>query len=319
MMHSKEMKQLLGVALQVFKLGSDATLLKLIDSLDFKYIRDLQDLQDAVDKTLLLRGPLTSEILHKSSVAVFEHSQQGIVLLPIGEEGYPDCLALTDNPPAILYARGDIKVLQDLPGVAVVGSREISTNGIEITKRVTSQLVKAGFVIVSGLAIGVDAMAHRATLQAKGRTIAVLAHGLEEAKPRQNARLGQEILESGGVWVSEYPIGRRILKQSFVQRNRIQVGLSAGSVLIEAGLDSGTMTQADFCIQAKRPMYAVVPHLENNPLGLNCEGTQSLVNDGKAFALQTREDYINLIDTMNMSKIALRDTPAIRALKPQLF
>jgi len=313
------MKQLLGVAVQVYKLGSDATLLKLIDYLDFDQLHDLQDLKEAVEQSRLLRAPLTNKVVSESQDELFRHKQLGISLIPIGETGYPKSLAMTENPPAILYVRGNLHILEQLPGVAVVGSREVSSNGLEITKRITSQLSKAGFVIVSGLAIGVDAMAHRAALQSKGLTIAVLAHGLEEAKPKQNARLGHEILENGGAWISEYPIDRRVLKQSFVQRNRIQVGLSAGSILVEASLGSGTMTQAEFCVQAKRPMYAVVPHRPDNPLQLNCEGTQHLVDSGQAFPLRTKEDYDALIDVMMRSKSKIDKVEFFRQLKPQLF
>ncbi|MNV52672.1 hypothetical protein D3C71_1447790 [compost metagenome] len=313
------MKQLLGVAVQVYKLGSDATLLKLIDYLDFDQLHDLQDLKEAVEQSRLLRAPLTNKVVNESQDELFRHKQLGISLIPIGETGYPKSLAMTENPPAILYVRGNLSILEQLPGVAVVGSREVSSNGLEITKRITSQLSKAGFVIVSGLAIGVDAMAHRAALQSKGLTIAVLAHGLEEAKPKQNARLGHEILENGGAWISEYPIDRRVLKQSFVQRNRIQVGLSAGSILVEASLGSGTMTQAEFCVQAKRPMYAVVPHRPDNPLQLNCEGTQHLVDSGQAFPLRTKEDYDALIDVMMRSKSKIDKVEFFRQLKPQLF
>lgn len=313
------MKQLLGIALQTYKLGSDTTLLKLFRSVDFTVLRDLNDLKAAVDATRLLRSPLTNQVIIESQDEIFRHGQLGIEMIPIGEDRYPHTLTLTDNPPAVLYVRGDLALLNELPGVAVVGSREISTSGVEITKRITTQLVNAGFVIVSGLAIGVDTMAHRATLQAKGKTVAVLAHGLEEAKPRQNARLAQEILEQGGAWISEYPIGRKALRQSFVQRNRIQVGLSAGSVLIEAGLNSGTMTQAEFCVQAHRPMYAVVPHKPNNPLNLNCEGTQHLVDTQQAYPLKTREDYDALIDVMVSSKSVLLATPHAELHTPSLF
>ncbi|MCP6451459.1 DNA-protecting protein DprA, partial [Klebsiella pneumoniae] len=83
-----------------------------------------------------------------------------------------------------------------------------------ITRRITCQIVAAGYIVVSGLAIGTDANAHKAALQAKGKTIAVLAHGLEEAKPKQNSRLAQEIIEKGGAWISEYPMGRPAQKQS---------------------------------------------------------------------------------------------------------
>ncbi|WP_047713378.1 DNA-processing protein DprA, partial [Pantoea ananatis] len=118
---------------------------------------------------------------------------------------------------------------------------------------------------------------------------------------KQNSRLAFEILEKGGAWISEYPMGRPAQKQSFVQRNRIQVGLSAASVLIEAAMNSGTMTQADFALKAKRPIFAVVPHLFDNPLNLNCEGNIELVLNMKAQPLKTKGDYENLIKVINES------------------
>ena len=163
------------------------------------------------------------------------------------------------------------------------------------------------YTIVSGLAIGVDSAAHRATLSCKGKTIAVLAHGLEEAKPKQNARLGQEILENNGAWVSEYPIGRPAQKQSFVQRNRIQVGLSLGSVIVEAAKNSGTMTQAEFCNRESRPLFGVVPEDINNKLRLNCSGTLELVSSGRAFPLRNKQDYELLLNKVTASKSMLEN------------
>lgn len=301
-MQSDEMKRLLGVLVQSDGLASDGILLKLFYDLDFDNLRDLDDLLEAVNWSGLLKKPIDKVFFDSAYSLLDKHDSQGIEIIPIGEAGYPVCLETTDRPPALLYIKGNRKILDSLPGVAVVGSREISTAASEITRRITTQLCGADFVIVSGLAIGVDATAHRAALHAKGKTIAVLAHGLEEAKPKQNARLGSEILEHGGAWVSEYPIGRRVLKQSFVQRNRIQVGLSAGSVIVEATLDSGTMTQAEFCLKANRPLFAVVPHLDHNPLKLNCEGTTRLVADGNAIPLKTKSDYEGLISKLEISK-----------------
>ncbi|MCR3986058.1 MULTISPECIES: DNA-processing protein DprA [Aeromonas] len=297
-----DMKKLLGVVVQTEGLSSDTTLLKLFQHLTFENFRDEIDLLEAVNASHFLKGKLERNVFDVSRELIYKHELDGIKLLPIGEENYPICLEITSRPPAILYVKGELDCLRSVPGVAVVGSREISSAGTEITRRITTQLCEHSFVIVSGLAIGVDATAHRAALQARGKTIAVLAHGLEEAKPKQNTRLGLEILERGGIWVSEYPMGRRAMKQSFVQRNRIQVGLSSGSVLIEASLDSGTMTQAEFCIKEKRPLFAVVPHRVDNPLHLNCEGTQSLVDKGDATPLRTKDDYDGLVKTLLISK-----------------
>ncbi len=304
-MHSEELKNILGLAIQIGKLASDQSVLKFFEFIDFEKIRDVHDLAQMVNNHGLLKGNISETDLLLAQAELDKHHSHGIEPIPYGSEYYPLSLASTPNPPAILYVKGGRRILSDLPGVAVVGSRDTSPAGEEITRRITSQIVSAGYIVVSGLAIGTDANAHKAALQAKGRTIAVLAHGLEEAKPKQNSRLAQEILEKGGAWISEYPMGRPAQKQSFVQRNRIQVGLSAGSILIEAALHSGTMTQADFANKAKRPVFAVVPHLPNNPLNLNCEGTIDLVNNNMARPLKTKRDYESVIMIINESRDAL--------------
>uniref|UniRef100_UPI003F65E47B DNA-processing protein DprA n=1 Tax=Dickeya oryzae TaxID=1240404 RepID=UPI003F65E47B len=301
-MYSDEFKNILGLAVQMGKLSSDQSVLKFFELIDFSSLRDIKDLTEVVNSYGFLKEKINSTVLTSAQDELKRHIGEGIHLIPFGSIDYPLCLELTPNPPAILYMKGDKSILNDLPGVAIVGSRDVSPAGEEITRRITTTIVNAGYIVVSGLAIGTDANAHKATLHAKGKTIAVLAHGLEEAKPKQNSRLANEILEKGGAWISEYPMGRPAQKQSFVQRNRIQVGLSAGSILIEAALNSGTMTQADFAIKAKRPVFAVVPHIYSNPLNLNCEGTVDLVNKKMARPLKTKNDYEELIYIINESK-----------------
>lgn len=301
-MHSEELKNTLGLAIQIGKLASDQSVLKFFELIDFEQIRDIHDLTQMVNRHGLLKEKISENDLLIANAELESHHSHGVEPIPYGSEYYPLSLACIPNPPAMLYVKGGRDILTELPGVAIVGSRDISPAGEEITRRITNQIVAAGYIVVSGLAIGTDANAHKAALQAKGKTIAVLAHGLEEAKPKQNSRLAQEILEKGGAWISEYPIGRPAQKQSFVQRNRIQVGLSAGSILIEAALNSGTMTQADFANKAKRPVFAVVPHLPGNPLNLNCEGTLDLVKNNMARPLKTKGDYEGVIMIINESR-----------------
>lgn len=297
-MHPLDLKKYLGLTVQTERLTSEQGLLKLINSLRFDSFRDIHDLVESVNLTSILKSKLTIADLMNSERYYDLHRQYNIDVIPFGDERYPLCLAMTPNPPAMLYIRGDINILHEMPGVAIVGSRQVSRAGEEITKRVTSRVCENGLVIVSGLAIGTDTNAHQASLDAKAKTIAVLAHGLELAKPKQNSKLARDILDNGGAWLSEYPVGRPAFKQSFVQRNRIQVGLSATSILIEAAKDSGTMTQADFAIKAGRPIFAVVPHKINNPLALNCEGNVQLVNNNLARPLRTSEDYDELISVI---------------------
>lgn len=301
-------KTIFCVACQTSNLATDAILLKLLKLSDSLNLRDEIDWISFVNSTSHFKELFSTSFIRENREIYETHLDFSIEPILYGTEDYPKSLALISQPPPVMYFRGEKEILTQLPGIAIVGSREISSAGTEITRRITTQCVKAGLVVISGLAIGVDAAAHRATLQANGKTIAVLANGLDQAKPRQNQKLGEEILENGGAWISEMPIGSRVFKNSFVQRNRIQVGLAASSVLIEAALGSGTMTQADFCLKANRPMFAVIPHKEGNPLALNCEGTVSLVSEGKAIPLKTKDDYDQLIKTTQNSKLYLNES-----------
>ncbi|WP_436896105.1 DNA-processing protein DprA [Enterobacter hormaechei] len=294
-MHPSKLKILLGLSVQVDRLASEQGLLKLFNEIPFHKVADEYELVEYVNTARILKSPFSVSSLYNAEGYLSKHLSLNVVPIPIGDALYPVCLAITPNPPAMLYVKGDVNILNEMPGVAVVGSREVSAAGEEITRRITTKVCEKGLVVVSGLAIGTDTNAHIATLQARAKTIAVLAHGLESAKPKQNARLANDILNNGGAWISEYPIGRPAFKQSFVQRNRIQVGLSAVSILIEAAKNSGTMTQADFALKALRPIFAVVPHKADNPLKLNCEGTQQLVDNELANPLRTSQDYDALI------------------------
>ncbi|QFT55567.1 DNA-processing protein DprA [Microbulbifer sp. THAF38] len=213
-----------------------------------------------------------------------------IVEIQRGNPAYPASLEEAPNPPATLYARGNVSLL-NRPGVAIVGSRDASPNGLEIARRIAGYVVSKGNVVISGLALGIDAAAHEGALAAGGDTIAVLAHGLHTANPRANYKLAMRILDAGGLWVSEHPEGVSPQRHFFVARNRIQVGLSQSSVIVESAASSGTMKHVDFCLQARHRLFAVAPHNPENSLGLNCQGPMKLINEGKATALRTKSDY----------------------------
>ncbi|WP_334039282.1 DNA-processing protein DprA [Alteromonas macleodii] len=295
----------LGIALQSYKLCTEAALLRLFKLLQPRDCEDKVALIERLNNLKLFKELLYPNIFEKGLELIHAHSKASIEVISIFDPRYPKPLIITSRPPALLYVRGNSSLLEDAAGVAVVGSREVSTAGAEITRRIVNKLVAEKFYITSGLAIGVDSAAHRAAVAAKGKTIAVLAHGLEEAKPKQNARLGHEILDYDGAWVSEFPMGRNPSKPTFVQRNRIQVGLSAGSVIVEAALKSGSITQAEFCNQERRPLFCVVPEDGSNKLNLNCEGTLLLVKENLAYPLRTKKDYEHLVQTMNNGRATI--------------
>lgn len=226
----------------------------------------------------------------------------------IVSEGYPKHLKAIDNAPNVLHVRGSVDILQDIKGIAVVGSRKISKAGAVIAHRIALQAVERDWIVVSGLALGVDAEAHKGALAAgkRGATVAVLAHGLEKAKPVSNAKLGHDILDNGGAWVSEHPVGTPARPPQFVARNRIQLGLSVGSIIIEAEEKSGSITQAKFCLQQKRPLYAVIPETIDNPFGMVCSGTLMLVHKMGANPLRNKGDYPEMFDRFERQKILMQ-------------
>jgi DNA processing protein len=270
---------------------------------------DAGSVPDASD-FLIKRGVL-STMLCEADLEIADNTlsrseQSDIKAIEISDPRYPSILRSIRQAPTVLFVRGSLDVLDRLPGLAVVGSRQATPNGREIARRLSMHFADAGWPIVSGLALGIDAAAHEGALQAShGLTIAVLAHGLHKASPKANALLADRILDAGGAWVSEYPPGKEPRKEHFVPRNRIQAGLSAGSVIVEGGRHSGSMTQAQFCIEQGRRLFAVVSAERSNPLGLYSNGPTELVDSGKAIAIKGSADYPIVMRELVQSKTRL--------------
>ncbi len=235
--------------------------------------------------------PAISEVEVRGSWAVIsETALENIQPIFIGSDQYPRYLKGIEDPPPVLYVKGNLGLLASDPGVSVVGTRKASEAGVIIAERIARFFSTRQWTVVSGLALGIDAAAHRGALHGKGPTIAVLAHGLEQASPKANAKLGAEILEANGAWVSEYPIGVAARPEQFVLRNRIQIGLSAGSIIVEGEERSGTMTQAEFCLRNERQLFAVLPERADS-LGLVSKGPLILINKRGATPLRSKGDY----------------------------
>lgn len=261
-------------------------------------LTDFKELSDFL-RSAGCNAPIPKERFWNEALAILDRGASlNIHAFSKISSSYPRYLKEIHNAPNVIYVRGAVSSLQKLPGVAVVGARKITPNGKIIAERISSYLASQDWTVVSGLALGVDTHAHYGALSTgkDNSTIAVLAHGLEKPKPATNQRLAYEILESGGVWVSEYPLGTPARPPQFVARNRIQIGLSVGSIIVEADLKSGSITQAKFCIKQKRPLYAVVPEDKNNRLGLLSAGTESIVTNMGANPLFNRSNYPEMHD-----------------------
>ncbi len=192
-----------------------------------------------------------------------------------GDADYPPALMQLTDPPPVLYGRGNFSPLK-APAVAVVGARAASSYGLRMADLLAKALAQAGVVVVSGLAAGVDAAAHRGALF-NGRTVAVLGCGLDKIYPRQNGELYQEIVAKG-LLLSEYPLGTRPDAFRFPARNRIIAGIAQGVVVVEATRKSGSLITAQIALDYGRDIFAVPGQLDS----LKSEGCHALIRAGAA-------------------------------------
>ena len=208
-----------------------------------------------------------------------------------------------DTPPAQLYCQGaDLLELLKLPRVAIVGTRNPTIYGQRATEELATQLAEQGVVIVSGLAYGVDAIAHQAALDAGGKCIAVLPSPLDNILPAANRELAQEILDSGGVLVSEYAPGMAPIKQNFIARNRLMSGLSQGVLIIEGAEKSGTLHTARFALDQSRDVMAVPANIYSEA----SFGCNNLIKSGRA---QMVTSYKDVLDVLRLGSGDARQRP----------
>ena len=193
--------------------------------------------------------------------------------LALGSRGYPELLACSPNPPEVLYGIGNPSALE--PGLGVVGARKATPYGLQAAQHLAGWAARAGYVVVSGGAIGCDQAAHCAAIAAGGRTVAVMAGGADVIYPRDSGRLLSRIADTGAV-ISEHPWGSSPMKWSFRTRNRIIAGLSAALLVVEAALGSGTFSTADYALSAGRDVLAV-PGSIFSP---ECAGANRLIRQG---------------------------------------
>lgn len=203
----------------------------------------------------------------------------GIKTVSFHDEEYPKRLREIPDPPAVLFVKGDTEALRSSKSLAIVGTREPTQQGKRIAYRTARTASEAGFVIVSGLAHGCDTQAYKGCLEAGGVGVAVLAHGLDRVYPAANRDLADRLVEKGGCLVSEYPAGTRPAKSAFVERDRIQSGLSEAVLVIETGINGGTMHTVQFARNQKR-VLACIDYTKQQFCGKNkAEGNRKLLED----------------------------------------
>jgi DNA processing protein len=250
---------------------------------------DFQKLNITASKAQTIRKHLNEAFINQKMLPYAEH---GIEILTIYDEAYPSLLKQTSQPPWVLYCKGDLQLLQR-PAIAIVGTRVPTVYGKNTAELFARTLARAGFCIVSGMARGIDSMAHQGALNEKGGTIAVLGCGVDMIYPRENNILYYDIARKG-LLLSEFPFGTEAQPGLFPLRNRIIAGLSVGTLVVEAAFKSGSLITADQALDESRDVFAI-PGPINSP---KSQGALALIKAGAKLVVCAEdmiEDYKHLI------------------------
>ena len=216
---------------------------------------------------------------------VADHRDAGLAVLALPDPEFPPQLARIDDPPLVLFVEGDQAALVRVPCVAVIGTRKPTPVGTEVADRIARWLVRTGYTVVSGLAKGIDGTAHRAALAERGCTVAVLAEGLDHIYPPAHRSLAKTIARSGGALVSEYPLGYRAQRSSFVDRDRLQSGLSVAVIPVQTDVKGGTMHTVGFARRQGR--FLACPHpVESEATAKQWAGIWALISAGGVWSFQ---------------------------------
>lgn len=258
-------------------------------------IRNVNDLHNIMCQMTI--KAISSVTLEDLSVAytiarrVIETSaDDGIGLIGYYDDEFPEILRNTINedgkldPPLLLWYRGDLSVLQS-PGLAVIGTREVTPTGIAGGEYLSSEFAKRGFNIISGLAVGCDSCGHRGALNVGGKTTAFLANGLDcdSIYPSENQALAEEIVQNGGLLLSEYRIGSKVNRYSLVARDRLQAGLAMATLVVMTGVKGGTMHAANATLKAGKALFTMRFKDESTNQHEKCLGNALLVKNGAKY------------------------------------
>ncbi|MBQ9806203.1 MAG: DNA-processing protein DprA [Clostridia bacterium] len=227
---------------------------------------------------------LADKDLQRATKILDTCERQGIGILPYGDERYPKAFVDLKDPPILLYYTGCLPDLSRRLSIGMVGTRKMSEYGLRSAYKIAYELASAGVVIVSGMAAGIDGVCAAGALAAKGETVAVLGCGVDIVYPKHHKRLRDAIAQNGAV-ISEYPPGTRPTAYHFPTRNRLIAGLSQGTVVVEAGMGSGSLITAKVAVAQGKEVFA----LPANVGSVGAEGTNGLLRDGAHPILESED------------------------------
>jgi DNA processing protein len=291
------------------------TAFKICKNLDFSPTSDewFDVLSKFVGENPNVRMPLLNKSVitesFKRSEQILEKSENaGVKIFSFFDSQYPECLKSIADPPLIINIKGDINKLKTFDGIAIIGTREPNDAGLRAGVFFSKALAERGFNIVSGLAKGCDTAAHQGSLLVGGMTTAVLAHGLQTIYPKENKNLAENILNSGGILLSEYLFGSGALSNYFIERDRLQSGLSKATIVIQTAQKGGTMHAVRATLNSNKILATV--KYGNQELGFEkTEGNEMLIRNGEAFPLSSTNliEFINLFDSNKLSNSIEKD------------
>lgn len=221
------------------------------------------------------------------------------------DKDYPKRLLTIDSSPIVLYTKGNITHLNAKKTIGIVGTRKMTSYGREVTEKLAGELSNFGFTIISGMALGVDATAHKSALDNKGATIAVLGNGVDLSFPRENENLYNEIIDERSLIISEYPLGESPSRGTFPARNRIVAGLSDAILVTEAGADSGSLITANEAIKQGKMAFAVPGPITSS----QSKGTSYLIKNGGRLISDVKDilDEFGLKNNIKNRELSLED------------
>jgi len=261
---------------------------------------------------------LKREFHERAGTELERVKQLGGDVLILDDGSYPALLREIDDPPPVLYVKGDWQACFDQPGVGVIGSRMCSTYGENASEMLARDLASRGICIISGLARGIDTAGHRGAIAGQGKTVAVLGTGIDTVYPRENNRLAKDILESGGALVTQFPLGTPPIAENFPYRNRIISGLSLGVLIVEASERSGSLITARLATEQNREVMAVPGNITSG----NSFGTNYLIKSGAKLVQQWQDIVAELPSEISASILPPRideTTPETAERQPELF
>lgn len=300
------------IALKMLKGIGNKTILKLVQQAN----GCINSLDELICFWATLKGKAFEKVTENELIEVYRRAiwiisnsaELGIGVFTYFDDCYPDILKqCTDesgklDPPILIYYKGNIKALK-LPGIAVIGTRKPTENGINAGLYFSEQLARKGYNIVSGLAIGCDTAAHIGALRGRGITTAFLANGLDwdSIYPKENLELAKRIIANNGLLLSEYPIGHRCGSYGLVARDRLQVGLSLATFVIQTGVRGGTMHAVNATLVSKKPLFAVRYNSFTDKGHEKVQGNILLIKEKNAYPLQSTA-IDSAIDLINASR-----------------